>query len=375
MTGTTRLAVALAAAGAYSAFPSAWYHLVQEQTGSRWTTAVLFAAHGIAQVAAMTVVARPGTAARASGAGTGRVVGALLLLDTAGAALLVAAPAPGGFALLLAGRVVTGLALGALTPLATAGIARHPRGTAVATAAVLGAVGAGALLAGGLAAAGWTRPAVLGVGLVLLPAAAVLVRRVEVAGVAAGVPVAVSSAVHVEAESAPGVPVPASALVVPPAPAAVVGPAPSAAPARAALPALLAFACTGVLGLFSSTLPGVVAGLAGGAATVAGATTGLVMLSAGGARLLLGGLPAGRVRALALAAAAVGAAGEVAALHAGHLAGALASAALLGAAAGVGFDAALRAAAPRGVPALARTQRGGQLGLVLPVLAYPVVVA
>ncbi|MEN1974389.1 hypothetical protein, partial [Cellulomonas olei] len=127
-TGTTRLAVALAAAGAYSAFPSAWYHLVQEQTGSRWTAAVLFAAHGVAQVAAMTVVARPRTAARASGAGTGRVVAALLLLDTAGALLLVAAPAPGGFALLLAGRVVTGLALGALTPLATAGLARHPRG-------------------------------------------------------------------------------------------------------------------------------------------------------------------------------------------------------------------------------------------------------
>ncbi|WHP18158.1 hypothetical protein [Cellulomonas sp. ES6] len=345
-TGTTRLALALAAAGAYSAFPSAWYHLVQEQTGSRWTAAVLFAAHGVAQVAAMTVVARPRTAARASGAATGRVVAALLLLDTAGALLLVAAPAPGGFALLLAGRVVTGLALGALTPLATAGLARHPRGTAVATAAVLGAVGAGALLAGGLAAAGWTRPAVLGVGLVLLPAAAVLVRRVEVAGVVGAVgassPVAVSSAVRVQA---------------------------------ATLPALLAFACTGVLGLFSSTLPGVVAALAGGAATVAGATTGLVMLSAGGARLLLGGLPARRVHALALAAAVAGAAGEAVALHAGHLAGALASAALLGAAAGVGFDAALRAAAPRGLTALARTQRGGQLGLVLPVLAYPVVVA
>ncbi|HEY0217535.1 MAG TPA: hypothetical protein VGC57_14195, partial [Cellulomonas sp.] len=104
-----------------------------------------------------------------------------------------------------------------------------------------------------------------------------------------------------------------------------------------------------------------------------GATTGLVMISAGTARLALGRLPGRPVRVLALVAAAVGLLVEVAALATGHLAGALLGAALLGAAAGIGFDTALRLAAPAGVPALARVQRGGQVGLVLPVLAYPVV--
>jgi MFS family permease len=340
---TTRLTLALATAGAYSAFPAAFYHLVQDATGSRWTTAVLFAAHGVAQVAAMSALARGPLAVRVArrvaAVGTGRVVAALLLLDAAGALLLVLAPEPSGFALLLLGRVVTGLALGALAPLATAGLTGHPRGAELATVAILGAVGVGSVLAGLLAAAGWSRSAVLAVGLVALPAAAWLVR-----GVVVGETPAVAS---------PDVPsAPAGPAVVPGA-------------------AVLAFVANGVLGLFCSTLPGVVAGLAQGAAVVAGATTGLVMISAGAARLALGRLPARPVRLVAVLAAALGLVVEVAALAAGHLAGALLGAALLGAAAGIGFDTALRLAAPHGLPALARVQRGGQLGLVLPVLAYP----
>ncbi|HEY0187322.1 MAG TPA: hypothetical protein VGC67_07525 [Cellulomonas sp.] len=343
LTPVARLTVALAVASAYSAFPSAFYHLVQEQTGSRWTTAVLFTVHGVAQVAAMTVLTRGRLAARVTALGTGRAVAVLLVVDALGAAVLVAAPAPGGAAVLLAGRVLTGLALGGLTPLVTAGLAGHPRGTELATVAILGAVGVGSLLAGLLAGAGWSRAGVLAVGLVALPAAAWLVRGVRGAVV----------------------PAPADRLPLPD-----LRPAPSR---RLASWVLLAFACNGVLGLFCSTLPGVVAALAQGASLVAGATTGLVMISAGVARLVLGRLPARPVRMLAVAAAAGGTVVEALALSADHLAGALVGAALLGAAAGIGFDTALRLAGPHGVPALARVQRGGQLGLVLPVLAYPVV--
>lgn len=383
MTPTTRLVLALGAASAYSAFPAAYYHHVQEATGSAWSTPVLFAAHGLAQVAAMTVVGRlrPRTAA------PGRVVAALLLADAAGALLLVAAPEPGGFALLLAGRVVTGAALGALAPVATAGIVAHPRGPALATVAILGAVGAGSLVAGALAAAGWSRAAVLAVGLVLLPAAAWLVRGVAMLSPMAAVPsrheVSAVSTVRGEVTSAAGAegvrhdvdtvsavrsghPLPDAAPRTAPAPARPV-------PVLAC--AVLAFAANGVLGLFCSTLPGVVAGLAGGASAVAGATTGIVMLSAGGARLLLGGMPTRRVLLVAALAAAAGLAGLTAGLASGVLGLVLACAALLGAAAGTAFDSALRAVAPSGVHGLARVQRGGQLGLVVPVLLYPVLIA
>lgn len=342
MSPAARLGVALAAASAYSAVPAAWYHTVQEATDWRWTTAVLFTVHGVGQVAAMSVLARPRVARRVAARATGAVVAALLVLDAAGAVLLAAAPAPGGFWLLLAGRAVTGCAIGALTPLATAGLTRGGRGTELATVAILGAVGAGSLGAGALSAAGWSRAAVLALGAVPLVAGAWLVR---------GVPAEL------------GVQVPTSEQADAPAPTAGV-----------ALWAVVAFACNGVLGLFCSTLPGVVAGLAHGATAVAGATTGIVMVSAGVARLALGGLPTRGVVAVTAVVAAAGGAALGVGLTNELLALALAGAAALGAAAGVGFDAALRTARPRGVAALARVQRGGQLGLVLPVLAYPVVV-
>lgn len=377
MTPTTRLVLALGAASAYSAFPAAFYHHVQEATGSAWSTPVLFAAHGLAQVAAMTVVGR----SRRGAAAPGPVVAALLLADAVGALLLVVAPAPGGFALLLAGRVVTGAALGALAPVATAGIVTHPRGAALATVAILGAVGAGSLVAGALAAAGWSRAAVLAVGLVLLPAAAWLVRGVASSGVLSRHDVSTVSTVPREESvlaAAGGGTLPHGVDTVstsrsePPLPDTPTAPAP-AGPAPVLAAALLAFAANGVLGLFCSTLPGVVAGLAHGASAVAGATTGLVMLSAGGARLLLGGMPARRVLGLAALAAVAGTAGVVAGLAHGLLGPVLVSSALLGAAAGVAFDSALRVVAPAGVHGLARVQRGGQLGLVVPVLLYPVV--
>lgn len=378
MTPASRLVLALGAASAYSAFPAAFYHHVQDATGSSWSTPILFAAHGLAQVAAMTVVGQ----FRPRGARAGRVVAALLLADAAGALLLVAAPAPGGFALLLAGRVVTGAALGALAPVATAGIVAHPRGAALATVAILGAVGAGSLAAGALAAVGWSRAAVLAIGPVLLPVAAWLVRGVGTQrdDASTTVPVSGEPAVAVGAlpgsgprqasmASTPREPGTSSPATAPSAPAHPV----AARPVPVLACAALAFAANGVLGLFCSTLPGVVAGLAHGASAVAGVTTGLVMLSAGGARLLLGGMPTRRVLLVAALAAVLGVPGLAAGLASGALGVVLTCAALLGAAAGTAFDSALRCVGPAGVAGLARVQRGGQLGLVLPVLAYPVV--
>lgn len=363
MIPAARMTIALGTASAYSAFPSAWYHLVQDETGWRWTTSVLFAAHGVAQVVAMTLLARPGVATRLAGRAAGAAVAVLLLADAVGAALLAAAPAPGGFALLLVGRVVTGVALGALTTLATGFLARGRHGTGLATVAILGAVGVGSLTAGALAASGWSRSGVLALGLVLLPAAAWLVHTAST-GSRVRVPVPAGNPATPGKQVAP----------VPAAPGDDDERGPDPGVGRGlAVPVVVAFLANGVLGLFCSTLPGVIAGLAGGASAVAGATTGLVMVSAGGARLLLARVPARPVAVVTALAAVVGVAAEIAALAAGHVVGALTAAALLGAAAGVGFDTALRSARRHGVPALARVQRGGQLGLVLPVLAYPVV--
>lgn len=356
MSPTARLVLALTVASAFSAFPSAYYHRVAEATGSQWATAVLFVAHGIASVLAMSLLARPGPALRTARIGLGRTVPALLILDAVGALLLVLAPDPAGVAWLLAGRVVTGAALGALTPLVTAGLSRDRSGTALATAAILGGVGLGSLLAGVLAQIGLTRTEVFATGLAGLLAAAALTRRAGLADPSGVTPGRDGNPVLATAP----VPVP----VVPSPMAPVVG------------CVVLAFAANGVLGLFTSTLPGFVAAKAGGAELVAGATAGLVMLAAGTARLTLLRASAGSVRVAAIVAAVAGAVLFAAGSLAGAVVVALLGGMALGAAAGVGYDTALRTAADRagGIGPVAEVQRGGQLGLILPVLVYPLVV-
>ncbi|MET7392827.1 hypothetical protein ABZS66_04935 [Dactylosporangium sp. NPDC005572] len=349
MSRTGGLVSALAAAGAFSSFPSPYYHRMADATGSRWTTVGLFVVHGVASFAAMSALARL-RPARSVRPGSVRLLRGLLLLDAAGGLLLVAAPAPAGVPWLLAGRAVTGAALGALTPVATAGLSSRRHGTALATAAIIGGVGLGALLAGGMAAGGLSRAAVFGVGLIGLLGVAALVRTGSGAGDTAGAP-ARGTGTGTVAD----------------------GTGPRAVVLRCAL---LAFAANGVLGLFTSILPGLVADRAGGAELVAGATAGLVMLAAGAARLALLRVPANRTGPGAVAAAVTGAALFAAGLGAGTVPASMAGGVLLGAAAGVGYDAALRITArlTDGVGPLAQVQRGGQLGLVLPVVAYPLLV-
>ncbi len=349
MTTTTRLVVVLTTASAFSSLPSAFYHRVAGATGSSWTTVVLFVAHGLASVLAMTLVARRPVILRTGRLGLGRAVAALLVADALGGVLLVLAPAPAGVGWLLAGRIVTGAALGAVTLLVTAGLAPMPRGSALATAAILGGVGLGSLLAGLLAQAGLGRAGVFGVGTVALLLAAACARGVQ--GVQGGV--------GREGGRSAG---PSAAA--------------STRPVLVLACTALAFVANGVLGLFTSTLPGVVAAQGGGSELLAGATAGLVMLAAGGARLALLRAPLVPVRIGGAAAAVAGALLFAGGAESGPVAVTLLGGVLLGAAAGVGYDAALHTVIGRaaGVRPLARVQRGGQLGLVVPVLLYPLVV-
>ncbi|MDQ7909974.1 hypothetical protein RB614_36300 [Phytohabitans sp. ZYX-F-186] len=318
--------LALTVASAFSSFPSPYYHRVAEASGSRWTTVGLFVAHSAASVTAIGALTRPRLARYTSARW---LLPALLLADAAGGLLLVVAPTPGGAGWLLVGRVVTGAALGVLTAVVTSRLAARRRGPARATAAIFGGVGCGAVLAGTLAAVGLPRPAVFGLGAAALLAAAIAAPR-------------------------------EAGTVV------------SSRPARAriaAAPALLAFSANGVLGLFTSTLPGLVAQRAGGAELVAGLTAGAVMLSAGLARLVLTRMP---VAVPAVAGALTFGLG----LPSGSAGPLLAGGVLLGLAAGLAYDRALllvrRSGA--GLAPVARAQWWGQVGLILPVVAYPLVV-
>lgn len=361
MTATAHLVVALTTASAFSSLPSAYYHRVAEATGSSWTTVVLFVAHGLASVLAMTAVGRPSFAERAGRLALARVVPALLVADAAGSVLLVLAPAPAGVGWLLAGRIVTGAALGALTLLVTAALGSRRQGSVLATAAILGGVGAGSLIAGVLAQAGLGRAAVFGAGTLALLLAAAVARGLDGT-------VSWQAAADVRGAAGPDARIPAVG-----APTAI--PAPRTTVLVLAC-AALAFAANGVLGLFTSTLPGVVAAQGGGTELLAGTTAGLVMLAAGGARLALLRAPVTPVRVGASVAAVVGALLFARGVDVGSVAVTLLGGVLLGAAAGVGYDAALHMVAGRGagVGPLARVQRGGQLGLVVPVVLYPLVV-
>ncbi|GAA2631957.1 hypothetical protein [Paractinoplanes durhamensis] len=423
-------AVALTAASAFSSFPSPFYHQV---SSSPWTTAGLFVAHSAASVAAIGTLTRPRIAALAQGRWA---LPALLIADAAGGLLLVAAPAPGGFGLLLAGRIVTGAALGFLTAVVTSRLA-----PAHATAAIFGGVGCGAVLAGTLAATGLPRALVFGLGVVALAvaaaAAASAARRERVNGIRVPTPPQGFASAQVNGRfmpaqvneplaPAPLAPAQATAPLAPaqaslplaPAQATVpLAPAPLApaqataplAPAQASLPlapahatarlapapanagaagpaakirvatvpALLAFGANGVLGLFTSTLPGLVADRAegwaadwaGGAVLLAGLTAGLVMLAAGAARLL-------RIRLPIAVPAAAGLALFTAGLYLGSATALLGGGVLLGTAAGLAYDTALRLVrdAGGGLTAVARAQWWGQVGLILPVVAYALLV-
>lgn len=343
MGGASRLTAALATASAFSALPSAFYHRIAEASGTTWTTALLFASHGVACILAMSVCARSGP--RLAGVPRARIVSGLLLADAVGSAFLVLAPEPEGTAMLLAGRLVTGAALGALTPLVTESLAGARGGTVLATAAVFGGVGAGSLAAGLFAAAGATRSAVFAVGTTSLVIVALLVRS-----------------------------------ATPPPQDSPARPGPATAAMPVAVCAALAFAANGVLGLFTSTLPGVIAARSAGSVLVAGATAGIVMLAAGAARLavrstgwrlgsVIGGCASAGTLLFLLSPHSVDGLATITALAGG---------ALLGAAAGLSYDAALRGAAEAvsardRLRSVAHVQRGGHLGLVLPVLGSAVV--
>jgi len=323
----------------------------------------------------------------------------LLLADACAGGLLVLAPPPGGFGLLLAGRLITGLLLGMITPLATRRLLGAPGGSAVAVAAIFGGVGVGSLSAGALAGLGLTRPAVLAVGVGLLLVTAGVVTRLERNDEST------SHAAGVERNAADdGADRPRA------------GGSTRTAGQRSGTAAnprgvLLAFTANGVLALFTSTLPGVVAAHGSDSTLLAGATAGLVMLAAGGVRLGLGRLSARAVTVAGAVGAGAGIWLFTVGLHTsdGGVAALLGGGLLLGAAAGLGYEAALRTVDRPGSPTptgitpdgitpdgitpdgitpdgidpdsadvrLARTaavQRGGQLGLVVPVLIYPLVV-
>lgn len=382
-------ALALAAAGAFSALPGAFYHHVAEATGSTWSTVWLFAGHGLAGVVGLSLLSR-GARSGAAAPGTGsRLLPRLLLADAIAGLLLVLAPPPGGFALLLAGRLITGFLLGMITPLATGLLLGSRSGSAVAVAAIFGGVGAGSLGAGALSGLGLSRPAVLGTGVLLLLSVTALVTRMlrEAGPVAAETPPA--------ADPQAGRRLASTDRQDPETDSATTGIDRRAAGAGfdVAAGVVLAFVANGVLALFTSTLPGVVAAHGSDSTLLAGATAGLVMLAAGGVRLGLGRLSARAVNLTGGLGAGIGICLFATGLSAPHgsVAALLGGGLLLGGAAGLGYEAALRTVGPADVHAgaarrggteltaarLARTaavQRGGQLGLVVPVLLYPLVV-
>jgi hypothetical protein len=339
-----RLATVLVVASAFSSFPSVYYGTISADVdGGAWTTPVLFASHGIAAIVAMSMVATPTVSTAIGRAAPGRVLAVVLVVDALAGLVLAFSGGSAEFALVLVGRVVTGLALGALTPVVAAALASHPSGSAISTAGILGGVGVGSAIAGTLALLDLTRPEVFGIGCAALVVAAALV----------AFPTA-----H-----------PSSELR-----------RPSGSTARLPWFALgaagLAFAANGVLGLFTSVLPGIVAAPR---EFTAGLTVAAVLLAAGVARLAV---PAARIRVARVSALFLLVLGALAFL--GGLAGAsialsLIGGVMLGLAAGIAYDTALSLAASRTIGAarmraLATVQRGGQLGLVIPVLLFPLAI-
>ena len=346
-----RLAIALIVASAFSSFPSAFYATIAAEVGGgSTTTSILFASHGAAAIVAMSVLALPAIAVRVARIPLRFYLTAVLGLDALAGILLVFANGGGGFALVLIGRIATGLALGALTPVVAAALAGYRGGSALSTAGILGGVGVGSLVAGSLALLDLPRAAVFAVGCFALIAAAAI---------------ALSSAERPVVTSAS----PLTASVQKSRVSLVVAGA-----------AALAFAANGVLGLFTSVLPGIVASASTAPPEfTAGLTVAVVLLAAGAARLAI---PADRSRLarwVAVACLYVGAVVFGVGLVEASTALSLIGGVLLGFAAGIAYDTALALAASRTigaarVRALATVQRGGQFGLVIPVLLYPLAI-
>ncbi|HEY0259999.1 MAG TPA: hypothetical protein VGC18_09140 [Lacisediminihabitans sp.] len=346
-----QLAVTLAVASAFSSFPSPFYHaLAGRLGGASGITAVLFASHGAAAIVVMSILSLDPVARRLARVQPRSLITILLCADAVAGLFLVFAAGPLEFGLLLTGRILTGAALGALTPLITAGLAGRRHGSALATAGILGGVGLGSLCAGGLAASGLGRPLVFAVGCAALLAVAIVGSR--------GRPESGSASAG-SALAADGV---------------------RAGLGLALGTSALAFAANGVLGLFTSVLPSVVARDSGRSATfIAGATVGIVLLSAGGARLLLLARETLPTRVPAVVSLALGIVCFWWGVAVGSVWLSLLGGLLLGAAAGIGYDTAIglvssHATGGARVRALAIVQRSGQFGLVLPVLLYPLAI-
>lgn len=351
MIGRWRLAVALVTASAFSSFPSAYYATIATEVGGGTvTTAVLFAGHGAAAILSMSVLALPAVAMCVGRIPLRVYLTAVLGIDALAGLLLVASSGASGaaeFAFALAGRIATGLALGLLTPVAAAALAGYRGGSAIATAGILGGVGVGSFVAGSLALLDLPRAAVFGIGSLALIAAAAIVLLAQERLTAQ--PVGPRD-VQRDAEKVPLI---------------VIG------------AALLAFAANGLLGLFTSILPGTVATTSTAPREfIAGVTVAAVLVAAGIARLAI---PADRstlARVIAGACLVVGAVVFGSGLAVASVALSLTGGVLLGFAAGIAYDTALSLAATRTigvarVRALAAVQRGGQFGLVIPVLLYP----
>jgi hypothetical protein len=346
-----RLAVALIVASAFSSFPSAFYATIATEVGGgSATTSILFASHGVAAIVAMSVLAIPAVTAAIARFPLRLYLTAVLGLDALAGILLVFASGNGQFALVLAGRIVTGIALGALTPVVAAALAGYRGGSALSTAGILGGVGVGSLVAGSLALLALPRAAVFSIGCFALIAAAAIV-------------LGSAQRLAVTSDGTAAVSMGTSRF-----PLIVVG------------SAALAFAANGVLGLFTSVLPGIVAGASTAPPEfTAGLTVAVVLLAAGAARLIV---PADRsrfARWLAVALTCFGAVVFGVGLAGSSIALSLTGGVLLGFAAGIAYDTALALAASRTigdarVRALATVQRGGQFGLVIPVLLYPLAI-
>ncbi|WP_084125202.1 hypothetical protein [Demequina sp. NBRC 110054] len=341
---SAREVLVLTLVSAFSAFPSPFYaDIAAASAWGLWTSAVLFAAHGVAVIVAMTWLRRAGMARRVP---SRSLVVVALLVDAVGGVLLALGMSAAGVGLLLAGRVVTGLALGLATPLLTETLARHARGTAWATAATLGGVGMGALAAAMLVATGVAVPAVFAAG--------------------ASVLALVALAVALSPTMVPAI-VPTTAAP----------PSASARDRALAAAVVLVFVANGLLGLFTSLVPAVVVAAIGGGSLLAGAVVAATMIGAGAARLAM---DASRPRVVA--SVAVGSLGAGCFLFTAGVAAhqgpaVILGSVILGASCGLGYDAGLRMAigskvdALARVAALARAQRAGQLGLVVPALVFP----
>ncbi|WP_214104798.1 hypothetical protein [Acrocarpospora catenulata] len=346
-------AAALAVAAAFSAFPSPFYRdYAALLGGGAWPTALLFSVHGATVAGVMGLVGTGRLGSFIARAAPGRVLAVALVLDAAAGLLYLAPP---DLAVLVTARIGTGIALGVVSPVATSALTAQARGASIATACLLGGVGAGACCAG-LAASLGDRSAAFGTGIALLVTTALVVGRDRPAA-RAPLPPPGESGRHQDARRRSSLDTSSARD-------------PGATPLAACV---VAFVANGVLGLFTSVLPGEVAAVSGRGddPLITGAVVALVLLSATACRLParpVGPLPTG-----ALVVAGVG--GLAAGWTAGVLWLALLGAALLGAAAGLGYAGAVRAASTgrtgaARLTALARVQLGGQLGLVLPVLIY-----